>query len=457
MAARMTEPTTTRVGPSAMPRDANAVKRTPRSTAAAAVAWSCLVSRLEDAGLRKPPPLFASSPGRAQPVPLPLSATPPKQHGFSAGVASSPLQRSVRSLPLSWSSSSSRSLVLLARRQLCTSSLQMLAGRRLLSPAACLPVRRRPTAVDCSWHRDLDPPLIAVAKRCVQQKKKGHSVFCPRLDRASVPPSTVRGADQECLAARRDRRCHQLGIPGTGEGDGLLGDRCPRPGLHRRGQLAPSFRIFPRDGSTFFCVPTTWHFGSPGGKADSFVGPEVDQPFHEQAERARCFPFRKAQPRRRRSWKWRSLDWGCSEGGAARSAPKASEEAEDEGRWQGRGRQVLTRAGFAESSARAARDLRGWSLSSPAATREGWSPSLDSVVPLPSAKPAPGSRNLNPEVLLSSSPPGLSPCSAAPLIVEQSVLSYTRSPLRLSHPTPGEPRRNLEAQVLSSSSPVVVG
>ena len=95
---------------------------------------------------------------RAQPVPLPLSATPPKQHGFSAGVASSPLQRSVRSLPLSWSSPSSRSLVLLARRQLCTSSLQTLAGRRLLSPAASLPVRRRPTAVDCSWHRDLDPP-----------------------------------------------------------------------------------------------------------------------------------------------------------------------------------------------------------------------------------------------------------------------------------------------------------
>ena len=41
----------------------------------------------------------------------------------------------------------------------------MLAGRRLLSPAASLPVRRRPTAVDCSWHRDLDPPLIAGAKK----------------------------------------------------------------------------------------------------------------------------------------------------------------------------------------------------------------------------------------------------------------------------------------------------
>ena len=186
----MTEPTTTRVGPSAMPRDANAGKRTPRSTAAAAVAWSCLVSRLEDAELRKPPPLFASSPGRAQPVPLPLSAIPPKQHGFSAGVASSPLQRSVRSLPLSWSSPSSRSLVLLARRQLCTSSLQMLAGRRLLSPAASLPVRRRPTAVDCSWHRDLDPPLIAVAKRCVQKKKHRAPImfyiFLPHFSRFEI-------------------------------------------------------------------------------------------------------------------------------------------------------------------------------------------------------------------------------------------------------------------------------
>ena len=78
----------------------NAARRKRRQTYPA-VAWSCLVSRLEDAGLRKPSPLFASSPGRAQPVPLPLSATPPKQHGFSAGVASFPLRRSVRSLPLS--------------------------------------------------------------------------------------------------------------------------------------------------------------------------------------------------------------------------------------------------------------------------------------------------------------------------------------------------------------------
>ena len=46
---------TTRVVPSAMPRDANAGKRTPRLTAAAAVAWSCLVSRLEDVGLRSSP------------------------------------------------------------------------------------------------------------------------------------------------------------------------------------------------------------------------------------------------------------------------------------------------------------------------------------------------------------------------------------------------------------------
>ena len=137
----MTELNTARVGPSAMLRGANAGRRTPRSTAADAVAWSFSDSRLADVGLRKQPPLFASSPGRGPPVPPPLCATPLKPPGFSAGVASSPLRRSVRSLPLSLSYPSSRSLLLLACRQLCTSSWQTLAGRRLLSPAASLPVR----------------------------------------------------------------------------------------------------------------------------------------------------------------------------------------------------------------------------------------------------------------------------------------------------------------------------
>ena len=96
------------------------------------------------------------------------------------------LIQKIRLQPLSWSSPSSQSLVLLARRQLCTSSLQMLAGRRLLSPAASLPVRRRPTAVDCSWHRDLDPPLIAVAKRCEKNRlhhaqPTGHVAFVVKV------------------------------------------------------------------------------------------------------------------------------------------------------------------------------------------------------------------------------------------------------------------------------------
>ena len=190
MAARKTEPTTTRVGPSAMPRDANAGKRTPRSTAAAAVAWSCLVSRLEDAGLRKPPPLSASSPGRAQPVPLPLSATPPKQHGFSAGVASSPLRRSVRSRPLSWSSPCSQSLVLLARRQLCTSSLQTLAGRSLLSPAASLPVRRRPTAVRrLQLAQEPRPPFNRSCKKAREKKRRVYGKKW--VQRWSVSPPCV--------------------------------------------------------------------------------------------------------------------------------------------------------------------------------------------------------------------------------------------------------------------------
>ena len=115
-----------------------------------------------------------------------IKATPPKQHGFSAEVASSPLRRSVRSLPLSWSSPSSRSLVPLARRQLCTSSLQMLAGRRLLSPAASLTLRRRPTAVDCSWHRDLDPPLVAVAESCVKNNKAWMPKSGPLARRAEL-------------------------------------------------------------------------------------------------------------------------------------------------------------------------------------------------------------------------------------------------------------------------------
>ena len=79
---------------------------------------------------------------------------------------------------------------------------------------------------------------------------------------------------------------------------------------------------------------------------------------------------------------------------------------------------------------------------------------MDSVVRLPSARPSSGSRNPNPEVLLSSSPPGSSPCSTAPLIAEHNPLPCNRSPLRLSHAPPGELEFKSEAQVLLSSSPV---
>ena len=74
----MTELTTTRAG--------------PRSTETDAVASSFSDSKWAEVGLRKLPPLFASLPVRVQQVPLLLSARPP---GFSAGVASSPLQRAL--------------------------------------------------------------------------------------------------------------------------------------------------------------------------------------------------------------------------------------------------------------------------------------------------------------------------------------------------------------------------
>ena len=108
-----------RAGPSAKLQDANGGRRILSLTVAVAAASSFLGSKSAGAGLRKPPPSFASLPVCSPPAPQQLSAARPTQRGCCAG---------------------SRSSVLLAPCQPGTSSWPTLAGRRPLNPAACLPV-----------------------------------------------------------------------------------------------------------------------------------------------------------------------------------------------------------------------------------------------------------------------------------------------------------------------------
>ena len=263
-------------------------------------------------------------------------------------------------------------------------------------------------------------------------------------------PSAVCRSDQECLVARRDCRRDQLGIPRTGQSYGLTGNRCPRPGFDRRGQLAPSFGVFSRECSPLFSIPAASHARSPGGEEDSSAGPEMGQPFHEQVEGARCLSLREAQPLRRRGLEQLGHDWRCSERGPTGSAAEATKEAEDEGRWKGRGGEVLTLLGGGFGAKTVQGVCKRVASFSSLLARRGWSPSLAGSIRRPSANPAPESRNPNPEVLSSSSPPGLSLSSAAPLTAEQSCSFSLSSPFRLSPPLCAH--SGLDASVLSSSS-----